>query len=502
MLGVFRSKVMSFLSSTDSKGKNLPVISAIASGLCPIMYYYNSNFTLINSWSQFSFFVFSFLCIPIVVFSCANLINNRTTFLKAYSKYLLAVLNFCFFTFLLVYSIYGFKKKILAFAIILAFILGICFYKYLRKIIVFQYLLAFIMLVNFSQSLYGYLTYSSLWQEQPDTIESVVFKKKPNIYLIQPDGYANFSELKGRNYNFDNTDFETFLTNNSFKLYDGFRSNYYSTLSSNSSLFTMKHHYYYNARSYKNELYNSREIIAGKNPVISVFKNNNYKTFLLLEHPYLLVNRPEIGYDYCNIDYKELSFLSKGFDIDRDLVDDLETVINDQNNKEGNFYFIEKIAPGHVAVFDSTNSKKEEERIKYLNKLKEANIWLKEIIQLILNKDNNCVIIIAADHGGFVGFNSTSEVKTKVTNKDLVNSIFTSALAIKWPNLPPTYQTELKTPVNLFRILFSYLSEEDVYLEYLQDDKSFIPIKEKETVSVYEYINEKGETVFNKKENK
>ena len=48
-------------------------------------------------------------------------------------------------------------------------------------------------------------------------------------------------------------------------------------------MFAMKYHLYYNYKIGVNELYNSRSIIAGDNPVISILKKNNYKTFLILE---------------------------------------------------------------------------------------------------------------------------------------------------------------------------------------------------------------------------
>ena len=92
----------------------------------------------------------------------------------------------------------------------------------------------------------------------------------------------------------------------------------------------------------------------------------------------------------------------------------------------------------------------------------------------------------------------TSNLFLRLGSKDLINSIFTSALAIKWSGVSPEFEAELKTPVNLFRILFSYLSDNKAYLKYLQDDKSYAIINNNAPVGVYEYINEKGEVVFNK----
>ncbi|WP_152593064.1 hypothetical protein [Jejuia pallidilutea] len=332
--------------------------------------------------------------------------------------------------------------------------------------------------------------------KQPDGIENVLFKKKPNIYIVQTDGYANFSKLKSAPYNFDNDIFESFLRENGFKLYNNFRSNYVSTLSSNSSLFAMKHHYYGNSL-HGNELRNTREIIAGDNPVLSIIKKNNYKSFLLLERPYLLVNRPKLHYDYCNIKFSEISYLARGFEIEKSVVQELNVAIN-KNKNTSNFFFISIMRPSHVSVLEEQSMGIKKEREFYLSELEKANKTLKEVITIIKEKDKNSLIVIMADHGGYVGLKYSMQSRTKQTDEALINSIYTSALAIRWPNDVPYFDAKLKTPVNLFRILFSYLSEDKAYLNYLQDDKSYAIIKNNAPIGVYEYINDKGEIVFNK----
>ena len=77
----------------------------------------------------------------------------------------------------------------------------------------------------------------------PDDVASVVFKKKPNVYFIQPDGYTSLSEIEKGHYNMDASEIRGLLADNGFKLYNNFRTNYSSTLSTNSAIFSMKHHY-------------------------------------------------------------------------------------------------------------------------------------------------------------------------------------------------------------------------------------------------------------------
>ena len=119
------------------------------------------------------------------------------------------------------------------------------------------------------------------------------------------------------------------------------------------------------------------------------------------------------------------------------------------------------------------------------------------MIGIINNYDNNALIVIVSDHGGFVGFDYTRQSKTKQTDRDLLYSVFSVNLAIKWPdNIAPEFDDKLTTSVNLFRVLFSYLSNDKKYLNHLQDDKSFIIINNESPFGVYEMINEKGEIVF------
>ncbi|MBU2939662.1 hypothetical protein KO494_08940 [Lacinutrix sp. C3R15] len=472
-----------------------PIIAAVAAGLFPFVFYYSRNFTLINSWSQFLYFLVYFLVIPIVVFKLAYLLCNKISFFKPAKKFALPFLNFSWATYLLIHVSIGFRIKIIFISILLVLLATFLLYKYFNKVIVFQFVLAIVSAISFLNFFVFNVKNSQKWLVQPDAIEEVVFKKKPNIYLIQPDGYANISELNTGYYNFDNSQFETYLQNKDFKIYADYRSNYYSTLSSNSSLFAMKHHYHNAPVNKVTELYNARDVIVGENPVLKILKNNNYKTHLLLDKSYLLYNRPKLFYDTCNISLKELPFFSKWLAVNKDVLKDFKT--NMSINKEANnFYFIEQMSPSHITNRREPGDIAKSEREKYLSKLEETNIWLKQIIDYISAKDKNSLIIIAADHGGFVGMNTTKESLVKSEERDLVYSIFTSQLAIKWPENTPEFDAKLKTPVNLFRILFSYLSENESYLENLQEDKSYTFIEKGAPFGVYELINEKGEVVF------
>lgn len=356
-------------------------------------------------------------------------------------------------------------------------------YKYF---IVLVYLMAVLPIVKLGKIIYLNYTNSTEWQLQPDAILKTKFKKNPNVYYIQPDGYANETNLKGSLYRFDNSEFDGWLKNQKFTLYDDYKSNYSSTLYSNSSCFYMKHHF---SNEFSNFNY-ARDYIVGKNPVLEIFKNNNYKTFFITEIPYLLMNRPNVYFDYCNYKLGELPYFKDGLSCFKVITNEIENQIK-LNKVTSNFFFIEKFNPGHINPSKVKGSSIEKERQEYLKSLQIANAWLKKTITIIEKNDPNAIIIIGADHAGYVGFEYTSQAQNKITDRKLLNSIFGAKLAIKWNGSQHSdYDAKLKTSVNLFRIVFSYLSENKSLLNNLQPDVSYNCYDASDFSKVYKAIED------------
>lgn len=490
-------KKQGFFSVFLNNGKAYPLLTAVAAGLYPLLFYYTNNYKMINSWGHLGYFVSIFLLLPLVVFFVAHKISG-VGFLKKLQPFVLPFLNFFFFFSYLNVALYaGFSwiRTLIIFGI--AILLTVVLRKFFKKIIVFQLILAVIGFFTLTPVVLKQLNYSKEWMKQPDNIEAAVFKKKPNIYYIQPDGYANFSELKKGNYKIENAEFESFLAENNFKAYPNFRSNYAATLPTNSAVFMMKHHYYNNGSDFT-ETIDARNVIVSDNSVLRILKNNNYRTFFLTEQAYFLTNKPKLGYDFCNFSTKEISFVTTGIGNPKDVIEPFKDYL--ETYKEGpNFFFIEIFNPGHITNTINDSKGVEGERDHYIESLKESNKKLTELTKTILANDPEALIVIMADHGGFVGMTNTGESYTKNSDPDFVNSIFSTILAIHWPNgQAPKFDTKLKTSVNLFRILTSYLSEDDSYLSNLQPDESYIIINFGAPQGVYEYINGKGNVVFKK----
>jgi len=473
-----------------------PLLAAIAAGLYPIFFYYSNNYPLVNTWGHFGYFLSMFIGVPFVVFIFAKLIQKKIVPEK-FKKYIFPFLNIFIFLFLMKVCLYaGIQKKMIVVIFFIAIVAAYLLHKHLKKIIALQLILAIIAGFSLTQHIVKQLTYDTSWMQQPDEIASATFKKKPNIYYIQPDGYVNFSTLRKAPYNYDNTKFENFVAANSFVHYPNFRSNYAATLSSNSSTFMMKHHYYNGEKSF-NEALNARDIIMSKNTVLDVFKGNGYNTTFLGEKHYLLMNKPTMGYDNSNIIVSEIPFIGTGLGKQRNVVQVLDSI--KVNNAKPQFFFIEMFNPGHIEGRESISDGSKIEREEWLESLKKANENLTQLITVVKKKDPNALIIIMADHGGFVGMDFTEQIYKKTQDAGVINSIFSSNLLIHWPNNEaPSYDENLVSSVNLFRILFSYLSENEQYLTNLEDNSSYVILNEGVPNDVYKYIDDAGDITLEK----
>ena len=480
-----------------SSNKSYPILYAIAAGLYPILFYFTNNYTIVNTWSHVGYFLVMFLLLPIVVFMILHFVMKSTNF-KKHEKYVFAFLNlFAFLIFMMFCYYAGFHLKVALLSFFVAIGFSFFFHGFFKKLVVFQLILALIGVYTLTPRIIKLINYSDAWTAQPDNIKSVKFVKKPNVYFIQPDGYANFSELRKENYKVDYSKFEEFLMKENFKYYEDFRSNYASTLSSNSATFMMKHHYYNNGTSFSEAL-NARNIIISDNAVLSIFKNNNYKTHFISELPYLILNRPKLGYDVSNFEVDDVSFIGTGLGETQDVIQPLKEYLNEDVDTS-KFFFIELFNPGHIHGRKVDSEGIEGERKLWRESLVYANERIFKVISSIKEKDPNSLIVIMADHGGFVGMEYTNQIYNKTQDKDLVNSIFTSTLAIHWPNNnAPNYDTSFKSAVNVFRILFSYLGEDDSYLKNLQPDESFVILKDVEPPGVYKYIDQFGTVTLKK----
>lgn len=469
-----------------NNSKDYPILAGFSVGFYAFVFYFSNNFDLVNSWQQTLVFLLNFIIFPtVLVFGIFKIIQkSRFSSFAKQSIFIMMLVLLPIYLFGISNLLASYKK--IGLLVILLFCLIIFKIKNYKYFIVLVFLMTVLPIVKLGKIIYLNYTNSTEWKLQPDAILKTEFKKKPNIYYIQPDGYTNETNLKGSLYQFNNSEFDGWLNDQKFSLYDDYRSNYPSTLYSNSSCFFMKHHF---SNEFSKFNY-ARDYIVGRNPVLEIFKNNNYKTFFITEIPYLLMNRPSVYFDYCNYKLEELPYFKDGLSCFKEITNEIENQIV-LNKETSNFFFIEKFNPGHINPSKIKGGSIEKERLEYLKSLQIANVWLKKTIKIIEKNDPNAIIIIGADHGGYVGFEYTSQAQNKITDRKLLNSIFGAKLAIKWNGVNHSeYDAQLKSSVNLFRILFSYLSEDKLLLNNLQPDASYNSYDASDFSKVYKAIED------------
>ncbi len=479
MIGKIRTKIRLFVA----KKEDCPVLAGISVGIYMLLFYYSNNFNLANSWQQLLFFTGYFLVFPTILLFVVSKAIQKTKF-KSYKTQLVFVAMLLFLSFFLLQNLslnYSYKC---IFVIVAAAIFVLSFkFKNYRVLIVALFFMSIFSVIRIGTTLSRNFMIAD-WTIQPDSIMTIKFKKKPNVYYIQTDGYANAETLKSAPYNFDNSVFNSWLKQENFTQYPGFRSNYNSTLQSNASCFNMLHHF----GSYNVRFKNATDYIIDQNAVLEIFKSNGYKSYFITERPYLLMNRPKIKFDYSNFILSELPYLQDGWSFYKEIDTDLKTQI--EASKSPKFFFIEKFDPGHIAVYESYSKGRKQERVEYLNKLKIANEWLREMVTYISEKDSTAIIIIGADHGGFVGFDYSKQAISKITDQKLLHSMFGAALAIKWNDDDHAkYDQKLKSSVNLFRTIFAFLGRDSQLLEHYQDDASYNNYDPKDPTKTYKAID-------------
>lgn len=474
-----------------------PFWIGLLSGLYPLLFIYSYNFAFLYNAKQFLFYVGVYLVVPMVICFIAWLFIKWKVFGRL-GVYLLPFINVFGFLFLMKMNVYGnLSYKITLLLMLISLLTALMLYKHFVKLITFQILLSIIGFFTLTNTIITATSHTKDWLKKEDVIQNAVFQKKPNIYFIQPDGYTNFSEMDKGHYKIAIPALKDSLTQWGFTHYPSFRTNYASTVYSNSSLFMMRHHYYHGGKVF-NEALEARDIIISDNTVLKILKQNGYSTHYIAQSPYLLLNRPELGFTTSNFTYAPVGFINMGFKGEKEVTLALAEHL-EQKYSTPQFYFIEFFYPGHINGKKSESLGAEKEKENWLQLLEKGNETISQLTTQILAKDPEALIIIAADHGGFVGMDYTQQIYQKTQNEATITSMFSSQLSIHWPqNNIPQEDQYLTSSVNLFRIIFSYLSNSTSYLNTLEPDESYVILKEGAPPGVYKYINHEGNIVCEK----
>lgn len=451
------------------------LLSGVGIGLYPLLFFYSRNFELVNSWFHLSRFLLYFLLVPTLIFGLSTWIFS-TNGLKAYQSKAQTFITVVGMLLLLKICVYdGAQRKITMAILLISFLLAWILNTQHKKLVLLQWILALIGFIGLVGTLISRQGYDDSWKQLPDQVEETRFKTQPNIYLIQPDGYVNFSELYRGYYQHQDSSMQQWLSAQGFVHYNDFRSNYDATLSSNSAIFTMKHHYYEGSTE-AHELPNARATIMADNPVLRTLEQNGYKRIFLAENPYLLSNRPNWNYDYVNFGNNELPFLDTSLKISKEIMPDLQKAMQ-LYKEDPSFYFIEIFDPKHISGAKKGEDLVDKKRDQYFQDLKKANKKIQQLTSYILENDPEALIVLMADHGGYVGMEYLQQGNEFTDDVDKIRSMFSSMLSIRWPNISSEiFETQAHSSVNLFRLLFVALSENPDLLDHLEPDESYMNV--------------------------
>ncbi len=333
--------------------------------------------------------------------------------------------------------------------------------------------------------------------------DEVKFLKKPNVYYIIPDGHPDRETVR-KIFHVDETDFYERLESLGFTIYPSVFSNYMATLYSVSSLLGMNHHYYRGSIG-NFEMLDSRTFIASaKNPVVRIFKKNGYQVSYVHETDYLL--RKGCLVDSCSPKVARWGAL---FDIlvaprlhsiplikqivkpinavravkskEKTLSDVIPKILKHIDlvsvHDMPHFTFIHTRQSGHSSTGKQTYEELTSFRKNYFKRIQIANDTVTNMVKYILTRDPNALIILNADHGAW-GYGNLSiadrSVFEEIPDDLIARDHLGVLLAIHWPDAPPNYTQDIRSNVNLFRYIFSYLSESQAFIATKVRDDGYL----------------------------
>ncbi len=460
------------ISAFLDKHSEHPLLLGFICGLYPFLFYYSNNYSSINSGEHLRFFILVFLGIPILVFTGSYFFFRLFPRFKKYEDKVRFILIIMVTACLMSQAIkLKMMKKALTVILVITVFLVWKYAKEYKKVLTLIAIMAIIPLVKNIIHLYEH-SGRIAWMEYPDGFSDLKLKHKPNIYILQPDGYVAQSEMRGEHYRYE-SDIYDWLANRDFKLYNNFRSNYPASLTSNASMFAMKQHYFGDSMFPTLESSKTRDVICGDNAVIQTLKTNGYYNFFIGEAEYFMQNRAVQKYDHYHIPFDTIPYFSNDERIENDVAADFKKAFEKgQQIDQPKFYFVERVLPHHVH-FLRVDDRITADREEYIENVQSSNIWIKETVQMIEEKDANALIVVLADHGGWAGNDGFGEMySTQEPSK--IESIYSALAAIKWNGVEATpYDKELHSNVNVFRVLLSALSENKNLLQDMEDDSSY-----------------------------
>jgi len=329
----------------------------------------------------------------------------------------------------------------------------------------------------------------------------------PDVYYIILDAYAGTEALENV-FNFDNSEFYDFLTENGFYVAKKSHSNYPQSYQSLSSSLNMEYVNHIDSASLQKRQDIAYKMIENNN-VMKNFKSKGYTIININSDWGPTRELPIADINLCTkyrgiVDSELFSMLInksmlnpiyvKIFEDDRRelLLCHFSTLVEvSKITDEPFFVFAHITIPHHPYVFGPNGEKVTPKSLQlgyavkdkegYIGQLQYTNKLVQETIEKILAENTNSpIIIIQGDHGS-----DLSELGWETHDDDSLRERFSILNAFLIPDKEKEIFYETVTPVNSFRILFNHifndeyeLLEERQYTPEEHDPWKFIDVTE------------------------
>tara|TARA_Y100001960_G_scaffold330821_1_gene425979 strand:+ start:3823 stop:5355 length:1533 start_codon:yes stop_codon:yes gene_type:complete len=306
----------------------------------------------------------------------------------------------------------------------------------------------------------------------------------PDIYYIILDAYAGQQSLQ-KTFNFDNSEFNNFLTEKNFFIAKYGYSNYEETYKSLSSALNMDYINEIDSYGLQKRIDLGYKMIEN-NKVMSHAKSKEYKIINFFSGWGPTRDMPLADLNVCS-EYRGIldsEFFSMV--INKSIIDPIYVKLFENDRREILFCNLEKIktiheiSDKHIFVFAHFTiphgpyifgpngehltpesiqlGDKGDDKEKYIGQLQYTNKLLKNLIETILNSEkyekNPPIIILQGDHAsGIVPFENMQE--------EGLQDIYSILIAIHAPEIEKNIFEKTLTPVNTFRHIFNTYYEDD-----------------------------------------
>lgn len=409
---------------------------------------------------------------------------------------------------------------------------GISFIFYKNKLIRINFI--FGVLIVFNGALLVF--YSLIDNTNPIgttvNVQNLVFKQKPNVYLVVLESYASM-DVRKEIYGINNEPLLLELNEDKYDLYKTY-SNYGSSLPSISSVFLMDHHYYRSLRGF-DDGGEYRKIIGGviDNPVLKIFLNNGYqidysKFNSSLYHPSATIcsMKPQsllqplelFGGFFVFTDaiihrpIRTTKFFQTLFFLPEQLLGSLLKTSDraTQSSSTRPVFSLIYAGAGHspsslMEYPPEISNMPDADKLplwklnridnywvtKYRDLVAKSDVALIKFIADLNVKDPKAIVILLGDHGTYFNRDrwcgekedpNKNILKNDMKPIDVTRDLFEVFMAIKWP-MGLDKPNEYFSYVNLFRYVFAALSKDSTILKTQVSNDSFMPIVNRNKLS-------------------